>query len=130
MRKILLTYLFVFLTYNLFAQQKRLEYNLEKKNDNISNDVTQSSNTIEKILFQDNNIWLATSKGLSKSTDDGLSWTNYYNIPEFGTENVSTVGYGNGAIWAATWHYELELGSNIPVGTGIKYSTNQGQTWN
>ncbi len=130
MKKILLTYILVFLTFNLFAQQKQLEYNLEKKNNITSSDVTQYSNTIEKILFQDNIIWLATSKGLSKSSDNGLSWTNFYNVQEFGTESVSSVGYGNGAIWVATWHYENKLGSNVPVGTGIKYSTNQGQTWN
>ncbi len=130
MRKIFIIYLFVALAINLFAQQKPLRYVLEKKNDNISNDVTQSSNTIEKILFQDNVVWLATSKGLSKSTDNGTSWTNYYNVPEFGTESVSSIGYANGVIWAATWHFQFELGSNVPVGTGIKYSTNQGQTWN
>jgi len=130
MKKILLTYLLVILTFNLFAQQKPTEFNLEKKNSNSPNGVTQYSNTIEKILVQDNNIWLATSKGLSKSSDNGLSWTNFYNIEEFGTENISSVGYGNGAIWASTWHYEDKLGSNVPVGTGLKYSTNQGQTWN
>lgn len=131
MKKSLLTYLFIFIAFNLFAQQKRLEYNLEKKNDNISNDVTQSSNTIEKILFQDNVVWLATSKGLSKSTDNGNSWTNYYNIPEFGTESVSCVGYYNGVIWASTWHpYDLGGGSIDGEGSGLRYSSDQGQTWN
>jgi len=130
MKKILITYLFFVLAVNLFAQQKLTNYNLGKENNVTSGDVTQQSNTIEKILIHDNVIWLATSKGLSKSTDNGLSWTNYYNIPEFGTESVSSIGYVNGVIWAATWHYEFELGSNVPVGTGIKYSIDQGQTWN
>ena len=130
MKKILITYLFFVLAVNLFAQQKLTNYNLGKENNVTSGDVTQQSNTIEKILIHDNVIWLATSKGLSKSTDNGLSWTNYYNIQEFGTESVSSIGYSIGAVWAATWHYEDKLGSNVPVGTGIKYSTDQGQTWN
>ena len=130
MKKILIIYLIVALTVNLIAQQKIINYNLEKENNVTSTDLTQQSNTIEKILIQNNIIWLATSKGLSKSTDNGLSWTNFYNVQEFGTESVSSVGYGNGAIWASTWHYENKLGSDVPVGTGIKYSTDQGQTWN
>ncbi|TSA25402.1 MAG: T9SS C-terminal target domain-containing protein [Ignavibacteriales bacterium] len=130
MRKILIIYLIVALTVNLIAQQKIINYNLEKENNAASTDLTQQSNTIEKILIQNNIIWLATSKGLSKSSDNGLSWINFYNVQEFGTESISSVGYGNGAIWASTWHYENKLGSDIPVGTGIKYSTNQGQTWN
>lgn len=130
MKKNFITYLFIFLSFNIFAQQKQLVYDLEKLNNTASTDAAQQSNTIEKILIQDNVIWLATSKGLSKSSDNGLSWTNFYNAQEFGTESISSIGYGNGAVWAATWHYENKLGSNVPVGTGIKFSTDQGQTWN
>lgn len=131
MKKILIIYLIVALTVNLIAQQKIINYNLEKEKNAASTDITQQSNTIEKILIQDNIIWLATSKGLSKSTDNGASWTNYYNSNDFGTESVSYVTYGNGTIWASTWHYQYDdrVKDTYPFGTGLRYSTDQGTTW-
>ncbi|MEW6702617.1 MAG: hypothetical protein AB1298_07845 [Bacteroidota bacterium] len=121
--------IFLFLSVSLFAQKIPLDYNLGPNRFLKTQDQTPASNTIEKILIQDNVVWLATSKGLSKSTDNGASWINYYGIKEFGEESISSLGYNNGTIWASTWHYENKLGGNIPVGTGLKYSTNQGQTW-
>lgn len=122
--------IFLFLSVSLFAQQIPLDYNLGSVQLSKSLDQLPVSNTIEKILIQDNVVWLATSKGLSKSTDNGASWINYYGIKEFGEESISSLGYNNGTIWASTWHYENKLGGNVPVGTGLKYSTDQGQTWN
>ncbi len=121
--------LFVIFSAHLFAQPKPFDYELNQKRMAKIEDSAPASNTIEKILVQDNVIWLATSNGLSKSTDNGASWTNYYNSKDFGTESVSALGYNNGTIWAATWHYQEELGSNVPLGTGLRYSTDQGQTW-
>ncbi len=92
-------------------------------------DSTPASNSIERILIQGNTIWLATSDGLSKSTDNGENWTNYYKTQPFGDENVSAIGYDNGKIWAATWHIETKFGRDLPVGSGIKYSIDQGLTW-
>ncbi len=86
------------------------------------------SNTIEKILVNNNLILLATSKGLSKSQDYGDSWINYGSAV-FKDEGVSAVGYNNGIIWAATWHPQNVSGSIIGVGSGLKYSGDNGTTW-
>ena len=93
-------------------------------------DTTPTSNSIERILIQGNTIWLGTGSGVSKSTDNGESWTNYYGTTVFGAESISAIGYNDGTIWAATWHIENKNGSDIPVGSGLKYSNDQGQTWN
>ncbi len=92
-------------------------------------DVTPRGNTVEKVLLVNDTIWAATSKGLSKSTDKGNSWTNYYGTTPFGTESVSAVAYGNGIIAASTWHFESTSQGRLPVGTGIKISTNYGKSW-
>ncbi len=93
-------------------------------------DELPASNSIEKILFVEDTIWIATSKGLSKSTDNGNSWINFYKHEEFGEDGISAIGYYNGTMWAATWKMENIAGSDIPTGTGLHYSTDFGKTWN
>lgn len=129
MKKYFITYFCVALTINLFAQQIPSDYNLESRRLAKTSDQTPASNTIERILIQGNTIWLGTSDGLTKSTNNGENWTNYYKTEAFGEENISALGYDNGTIWAATWHMENLLDSDTPVGTGLRYSSDAGITW-
>jgi hypothetical protein len=93
-------------------------------------DNTPASNSIDRIYISNNLIWLGTGNGLSKSADYGTTWTNYYKSSVFGTESISAIGAYNGTVWAATWHsYDLGSGSYDGQGTGLKYSSDQGQTW-
>lgn len=92
-------------------------------------DNTPASNSVERILINEKTIWLGTGNGLSKSTDNGNSWTNFYKTQEFGEEGISAVGYSDGTIWAATWHMENQIGSDVPVGTGLRFSSDAGATW-
>ncbi len=113
----------------LFAQSVPTSFDLSGRRLGKLNDSTPASNTIEEILITNNTIWLATSRGLSKSTDNGGTWTNYYNDDNFGSESVSTVKSNNGTVWAATWHYEVINGESLPVGTGLRYTTDEGGSW-
>lgn len=101
---------FIFLLFLLISSTnaQHIPYDFKIGNNSLmkSDDITPVSNTIEKILVIDNTIWLATSLGLSKSTDNGETWINYYQKEPFGEESVSAVGYNNGVVWAATWHNE------------------------
>lgn len=122
--KKLLILIFLIITNISWAQQLTKEYRFHEELDDMP-----ASNTIEKILIVGDTLWLATSKGLSKSTDYGLTWTNYFKHKDFGEDGISTIGYNNGVIWAATWRMENISGSDVPTGTGLRYSTDQGQTW-
>ncbi|MCX7875761.1 MAG: hypothetical protein N2321_06290 [Melioribacteraceae bacterium] len=102
-----------------------LDYKLYKTNDS-----SPASNTIDRIFVQDKStVWLGTSKGLSKTTDGGLTWINYYDTKPFGKESISAINFGLNAIWAGCWHFENKLGSDIPVGNGLRYSTDGGNSW-
>ncbi len=57
----------------------------------------------------------------------------FYGRSDFGTDNVSAIGYDNytGTFWCATAKsQEVTGGQKLPSGTGLKYTTNFGQTWN
>ena len=45
-------------------------------------------------------VWIGTSVGLSKSTDEGETWENY----KFGEEGISALGIKNDTVWVGTWH--------------------------
>ncbi|MEW6653820.1 MAG: hypothetical protein AB1394_10165 [Bacteroidota bacterium] len=130
-KEILLVILIIagFVSY-INAQSIPADYNFEIKLKKTS-DANPAGNTIDRILIQGkNNIWLGTSRGLSRSTDNGASWKNYYSSKDFGTERISAVAEGLGAVWAATWHYVSDAGGNpIPKGSGIRYSLDNGETW-
>ena len=104
------------------------------KNDNHFNKISDAnpvSNSIGEIITIEDTIWIGTSRGVSVSFDRGESWTNFYKTPPFGEDGISAIGYYNGTFWAATSiDVEITGGANVPKGTGLKYTTNNGQTWN
>lgn len=126
---VFLTVLFI-LKGDLFPQYSPFTYSLEKQVFSKSLDENPASNSISDIIITGDTVWIGTSRGVSKSTDRGINWTNYYNKPAFGTENVSALAYRNGVIWAATAHSVERDGSSYPEGSGFRYSTDAGQTWN
>jgi hypothetical protein len=88
------------------------------------------SNTITDIITVGDTIWLGTSRGVSLSTDNGSSWTNFYGQSDFGTDNISAISYNKGVFWCATARSaEVTGGQTLPEGTGLKYTTNLGATW-
>lgn len=114
------------------AQFTPEHYYLEKENkkSNKINSEVPLSNTITDIISIGDTIWLGTSRGVSLSTDNGENWTNFYGQADFGTDNVSAIGYYKGVFWCATASSTVENGQSYPVGTGLKYTTNLGATWN
>ena len=89
-----------------------------------------SGNSISDIITIGDTVWIGSSKGVSLSTDKGVSWQNFYGNPAFGTESISAIGYDHGFFWAATAHSTDINGTSFDEGSGLKYTTNSGLTWN
>ncbi|MFZ1289439.1 MAG: hypothetical protein WAR79_05085 [Melioribacteraceae bacterium] len=91
----------------------------------ILTDTTPSGNAVEYIEFMGTDVWIATTIGLGKSTDGGESWTNY----KFGEEGISALAINNDTVWVATWHPLENSDDVVPVGSGLHYSPDKGETW-
>ena len=90
---------------------------------------TPLSNSVTDIVASGTTIWLGTGKGISRSTDNGATWRSYYNTPEFGQEDVSAIAVHNNEVWVATAHSKDVDGNTLPEGSGLRYSTDGGETW-
>ena len=132
--KNILTILFIISisSLRLFAQFSPQTYQLKDDEKYLGKTQSQNplSNTITDIITIGDTIWLGTSRGVSLSTDNGNSWTNFYGQPDFGTDNVSAIGYHEGVFWCATARStEVTGGQTLPEGTGLKFTTDLGLTW-
>ncbi|HTX17983.1 MAG TPA: FlgD immunoglobulin-like domain containing protein [Bacteroidota bacterium] len=95
----------------------------------VNGSATPVSNTVTDVAVSGSAIWLGTGKGLSRSTDAGLTWRNYYGSNEFGDEDVSAIALHNNEVWVATAHDTTIQGVDYPKGSGLRYSTDRGETW-
>ena len=113
-----------------FSQNSPRLFKLNNKNSiNASTDNSPAGNSITDILIYGDTIWVGSGKGVSVSFNKGDSWTNFYGTPDFGTEDESAMGYYDGTFWVATAHTKDVNGQSIDQGTGLHYTTNNGQTW-
>ena len=95
----------------------------------MATSVRPLSNSVTDIVISGSTIWIGTGKGLSRSTDNGSTWKNYYNFPEFGQEDISAIAVHGTEVWVATAHSKDVDGSTLPEGSGIRYSADWGETW-
>ncbi len=88
-----------------------------------------AGNIITNLCACGDTIWVGSSKGLSRTTDGGRTWKNYYQTPEFGTSKISAIACRNGVIWVATARTVKINNNQFPEGLGLLYSTDGGETW-
>ncbi|MFB3057861.1 MAG: WD40/YVTN/BNR-like repeat-containing protein, partial [Ignavibacteriaceae bacterium] len=128
--KLLVTF-FLFVSGNLLAQITPDSFRLteERRSTSKINSRNPLSNSILDVIAIGDTVWLGTSRGVSVSFDRGESWTNFFGTSPFGNDNVSAIGYNNGTFWAATARTVEGIAGDVPAGTGLKYTTDNGITW-
>ncbi len=92
-----------------------------------------SDNGVIDIIKHKGSIWLATSGGLSYTSDDGLNWSIYNTSNGLVSQQISAF-YSEGddimdKIWVATNHSVEIDGKLDPFADGLSYSDDEGQTW-
>ena len=129
--KYLLILAIIFFSAKSFPQIGPEIYSLKESKNYLSktNSSNPVSNGISDIITIGDTVWLGTSRGVSVSFDRGQNWTNFYGQEPFGTDNITALGYNNGVVWAATHITREILGEDIDVGTGLKYTTDNGASW-
>jgi len=131
-----LLFIFSFIFINiLFAQSIPETFQLPSDKNYLSKSTSSNpvSNSILDIITLGDTVWLGTSRGVSVSYDRGGNWTNFYGTPAFGEDDISALAYNkyDGSIWAATAATaSAPGGGTVPKGTGLKYTTDKGLTWN
>jgi photosystem II stability/assembly factor-like uncharacterized protein len=122
--------LFISNSYSQFIPETHLLQD-EKKDLYKSLAQNPASNSITSILTLGDTVWLGTSRGVSVSFNRGENWTNFFGTSPFGEDGITAIGYTNGTVWAATvTSVEVPGGSGtVAKGTGLKYTTDNGQSW-
>ncbi len=75
-------------------------------------------------------IWFGTGKGISRTTNYGISFQNFYGTEPFGEDDVSGLAVYKNWLVVGTAKSVLVGEEYRPIGTGIKVSSDYGITWN
>ncbi len=127
----LISAIFILAAISVFPQTAPESFRLNKESPALSktSNSTPVGNNISDILSVGYGLWVGTGNSLDHSIDAGNSWTSYYGTQEFGQESISAVANDHGTIWVATAHSVEKDGQQLPEGSGLKYSTDNGNTW-
>lgn len=89
------------------------------------------SNFISDVIVTGDTIWYGTGKGITRTFNFGNTFQNYYGTEPFGNDDVSGITVYKNFIIVAT-AYSKKTGENeyTPTGSGIKVSSDFGNTWN
>jgi hypothetical protein len=133
LRKFLIILFFASIGKLSFCQIHPSVYTLNKSKavKDLSADANPNGNSIDDIIAMGDTIWVGTDVGVSLSTNDGNSWTNFSSTKDFHGEGESAMGYDsvNKIFWTATAHSEETDAGEIQVGSGLHYTMDNGKTW-
>ena len=88
------------------------------------------SNFITDIIFKGDTVWFATGTGIMRTLDNFASFQYYYGLQPFGEDDVSGLTVFDRVVVVSTATTQEINGENVAVGTGIKISTDFGNSWN
>lgn len=87
------------------------------------------SNFISDIITAGDTIWFGTGKGISRTTNNGTAFQNYYGLPPFNRDDVSGIAVYKNYVLVATAISKDVGGTQYPAGTGLKVSSDFGHSF-
>ncbi len=117
---------------SVFPQSIPYDFDYSKPlNQSAATEGTPVGNSVSAMLAVGDTLWIGTSRGLSRSTDNGVSWVNYYDTQGFGKHSISAIAHDpvTSTMWVALAKTVETLGQQLPAGAGLLYSKNGGNTW-
>ena len=87
------------------------------------------TNSVNEIKIQGDTVWAGTERGLSMTTDRGLSWTHFSGTNSFDDKGISAMAFESNLIWIAVGYSTKLNDQSIQTGGGLFYSTDRGSTW-
>jgi len=88
-----------------------------------------SSNFITDIIIAGDTVWFATGSGIMRTIDNFQNFQNYFGLSPFGDDDISGLSVNTNVVVTSTAISEEISGDVVPVGTGIKVSTDYGLNW-
>jgi len=86
-------------------------------------------NSIGESYVTDNTLWVGTSHGLSKTTDEGISWKNFATVKEFTKPHISSMVFWGDTIFTSLIYVSVKNGVNYSAGGGFTLSSDGGTSW-
>jgi hypothetical protein len=74
-------------------------------------------------------LWIGTGKGIARTSDGGVSWTSFRDVPEFANLGIFAIAVRGDTVWASTGYNKSVEGSDVQTGSGFSYSLDNGTTW-
>jgi len=128
MKKLLILIAILVFGLNIGYSQKLSKFAYQFQSEPLSG--LKSNSITDIIVIDEQTIWIATGEGLSKTEDAGRTWKTYTQKQGLGRGGISAIVVNDSIIWVATaFDSLLSNGDHLPVGGGLSYSTDQGQTW-
>jgi hypothetical protein len=88
------------------------------------------SNSVSDVVIHNDQIWLGTNKGLSRSNDGGQTWVTYDYGSGLPRGGVSAIAVQDDIIWVATAFDSLTKDAGeLTTGGGLAYSLDDGVNW-
>ena len=89
-----------------------------------------SSNFITDIIIAGDTVWFATGSGIMRTIDNFQNFQNYFGLSPFGDDDIPGLSVNTNVVVTSTAISEEISGEDVPLGTGIKVSTDYGLNWN
>ncbi len=124
--RILITFLMLY-TINCISHAQTIStYKLEGER---SPYLHPPGNSASHATSGNDSLWFGTSRGLTRTTDNGDSWIHFRSDEAFQPHGIFSIHLGKSALWTSTGFRKETTAGSQQAGSGYTFSTDRGSTW-